>query len=221
MSNRERPGEGERGFSGQPRTEGGPLSENLRRMVADLVLDTTAEGIWLINADARTTFVNRRIAELLGYTEDEMLGRPIFDFLDRQRWPIAEHNLQQRALGVEERQEVQLVRKDGTLLWVLASANPVFDAAGNYAGALALLGDLSPQKEKEDLLRAQIDVLRSRLASSRSSGPAVSAAEPPGYREPFRTAIVLGVLGTFVATVGLVTVGGLGEQPAATPSRAG
>lgn len=183
------------------------LSEPLRRAVADLVLETTVEGIWLIDADARTTFVNRRLAGLLGYREDEMIGRPVFDFLDRRRWPIAERNLEQRALGVEERQEVQLIRKDGSLVWVLASSNPVFDADGNYAGALALLGDLSPQKERERSLRAELSALRSR-PSAASAGPAGEPATvPPTVREPFRTALVLGVLAALTATIAIVTAG--------------
>src|SRR4051812_39481295 len=49
-----------------------PFPETLRRLVASLVLENAAEGIWLIDADARTTFVNSRIADLLGYTEEEM-----------------------------------------------------------------------------------------------------------------------------------------------------
>src|SRR5579871_2273166 len=191
----------------------GTLSEALRRLVADLVLETTVEGIWLIDADARTTFVNLRLEALLGYGEDEMLGRPVFDFLDRERWPIAERNLQQRARGIEDRQELQLVRKDGTRVWVLGSANPMFDRDGNYAGALALVANLSPQKERERLLRSEIEALRSRLGALGGGGAGGRggdrAAERPAYSEPFATLVVLGVMATLTATIGLATVGAL------------
>ncbi len=193
---------------------GAALPETLRRLVAELVLDTTLEGIWLIDADARTTFVNGRLAALLGYAEEEMLGRPIFEFLDRERWPTAERNLQQRALGVEDRQEVQLVRKDGTRVWMLGSANPVFDRDGNYAGALGLLADLSAQKERERSLRSEIDRLKSRLQALGGGGVASApvAPERPAYVEPFATVIVLAVLGTLTATIGLATVGALASR---------
>jgi len=183
-----------------------PASETLRRMVADLVLETTAEGIWLIDAQARTTFVNRRLADLLGYSKEEMLGKPIFSFIDRARWPAAERNLQRRALGIEERQEVQLLRKDGSSVWVLGSANPVFDRNGEYVGSLALLGDLTTQKDREQKLRAQLDDLRDGR-SARSRVPSVSSASPAPYREPFRTAIVVATYGTFLATVAILTAG--------------
>jgi len=182
------------------------VSETLRRMVADLVLETTAEGIWLIDGDARTTFVNRRLARLLGYTEEEMIGEPIFSFIDRERWPVAERNLQQRELGIEDRQEVQLVRKDGSRVWVLGSANPIFDRNGEYAGALAIIGDLTLQKDRELQLRAELEELRNRPSAQPS--PAAPAAPPTApYREPFRTAIVLATYGALLGTIALVTTG--------------
>ena len=125
MTRREDPNSSGLRLSGASRDEASTVSEALRRAVADLVLETTVEGIWLLDAEARTTFVNCRITDLLGYTEDEMIGRPVFDFLDRERWPTAERNLKLRAEGVEDRQEVQVIRKDGTRVLMLGSANPV------------------------------------------------------------------------------------------------
>jgi PAS domain S-box-containing protein len=186
-------------------------SDRLRRAVARLVLETTAEGIWLIDAKARTTFVNRRAADLLGYTEEEMLGLPVFAFLDPSRWPIAEENLKLRKHGVEDRQEIQLLRKDGTTVWVLGSANPVFDLEGNYAGALAVFGELTSQKETETRLRTEIETLKTQLLAAKEArhAPPSTDKHHPTYREPFRTAIVLGTLGALVTTVAITTVGAL------------
>jgi PAS domain S-box-containing protein len=193
------------------------VSETLRRLVADLVLETTVEGIWLIDAQARTTFVNRRLADLLGYSEEEMIGEPIFSFIDRARWPAAERNLQRRALGIEDRQEVQLMRKDGSSVWVLGSANPVFDRNGAYMGSLALLGDLTTQKDREHELRAQLGDLREPPVV-RGPAPVVSAGSPGPYREPFRTAVVVATYGTLLATIAILTTGAvlgalLGAKP--------
>lgn len=195
------------------------VSEKLRRMVADLVLETTTEGIWLIDGEARTTFVNPRLARLLGYTADEMLGEPIFTFIDRERWPVAERNLKQRQLGVEDRQEVQLVRKDGTRVWVLGSANPVFDRNGNYAGALALIGDLTPQKDREQQLRAQLEELRNRPAAPSRPPALVAPPAVPYRREPFRTAVVVAAYGTLLATIAMVTTGAVVGALFGTKSR--
>jgi PAS domain S-box-containing protein len=190
---------------------GSPFSERLRRAVADLVLETTAESIWLIDAQARTTFVNQEMASLLGYTEEEMIGRSIFEFLDPLRWPVAEQNLRKRELGFEDRREVELIRKDGTRVWVIGSVNPVFDRAGQYAGSLALLGDLTPQKEHARRLQEEINRLRAELAARPVAHVPARAhqrpPEPAPFREPFRTAAVMAVLGTFLATVAMTTAG--------------
>jgi PAS domain S-box-containing protein len=160
------------------------------------VLDTMTEGIWLIDAEARTTFANKRLADLLGYTEAEMIGKPVFAFVGPERRPITEKNLTLRQLGLEDRQEVQLVRKDGSRVWALGSANPVFDANGAYVGALAVVVDLTAQKQREQGLRARVANLEARAAADRA----------PAYREPFRTAVVLAACGGFVATVAMATV---------------
>jgi PAS domain S-box-containing protein len=182
-------------------------SSALRRMVAELVLETTNEGIWLIDAQARTTFVNRAAAELLGYTEEEMIGRHIFEFMHEDRRPIAQENLMKRQRGVEDRQEVELRRKDGSHVWVLGSANPVYDRHGRYAGALALLGDLTRQKRTESDLRAQLDELASKPRPEEPQPRAAAAPQRASLlREGLRAMSLLAAGGTYVSAVGLLTV---------------
>ena len=42
-------------------------------------------GIWAINNEfSSTVFVNRRISEMLGYSESEMMRKSLFDFLDEE-----------------------------------------------------------------------------------------------------------------------------------------
>lgn len=45
------------------------------------IIEAVREGIWVIDNDARITFVNQSIADLLGYTTDEIRGRSVFDFV--------------------------------------------------------------------------------------------------------------------------------------------
>jgi PAS domain-containing protein len=39
------------------------------------IVQTAEEGIWMIDAATVTTFVNPKMASMLGYTAEEMLGR--------------------------------------------------------------------------------------------------------------------------------------------------
>jgi CheY-like chemotaxis protein len=60
--------------------------EKFRRIV-----ETAREGIWVLDTEDRTTYVNKRMAEMLGYREDEMIGKKPFDFLiEREQSRAAE-----------------------------------------------------------------------------------------------------------------------------------
>jgi PAS domain S-box-containing protein len=48
------------------------------------LIDTLQEGIWVIDKDAYTTFINPKMARMLGYTVSEMTGRHLFEFMDEQ-----------------------------------------------------------------------------------------------------------------------------------------
>ena len=37
------------------------------------MVETAQEGIWIVDRDGRTTYVNRQMAQLLGYGEDELI----------------------------------------------------------------------------------------------------------------------------------------------------
>jgi PAS domain S-box-containing protein len=106
------------------------------------ILETTTEGVWMIDADHRTTYVNRRMAEMLGYTVAEMLGRPVEDFT-----PVAAEV--ERAHAGEAR-EVCYRRRDGTEMWGLLSGTPVTAADGGYGGALAMITDITERRRAED-----------------------------------------------------------------------
>ncbi|ATC62741.1 hypothetical protein CMV30_01475 [Nibricoccus aquaticus] len=119
-----------------------------------LIVETAHEGIWLIDAEDRTTFVNRRMAEMLGYaSEAEMLGRKVFDFMDEAARAEANEVLARRRRGLREDHDFRFRCKDGSDLWASLSASPIHDEKGGYAGALAMVMDMTERKRLEEQLR--------------------------------------------------------------------
>jgi diguanylate cyclase (GGDEF)-like protein/PAS domain S-box-containing protein len=116
------------------------------------MMDNTSEGIWSIDAAGDTTYVNSRMAEMFGYQVDEMLGRPLFDFLDDEGQRVAGESLGRQRAGTNDRFEFRLFRRDGTALWTLVSTSPIWDEDGHYAGALAIVTDITDRKEAENNL---------------------------------------------------------------------
>ncbi len=120
------------------------------------IVDTCLEGVWGVDRDGHTSFVNTRMATMLGRTPEEMMGRHLFDFMDAAGRAIATVNLARRKSGISEHHEFKLQRKDGSDVWTIMATNPVLDGEGAYAGAMALVTDLTERRELEArVLQAQ------------------------------------------------------------------
>lgn len=107
------------------------------------LLEALQEGIWVIDEDARTTLVNPRMADMLGYTVDEMVGRHLSSFMDEESIDICEQNLERRKQGIYEQHDFEFLRKDGSRLYASMGTSPIFDDDGNYAGAIAGVQDIT------------------------------------------------------------------------------
>ncbi|HIK06782.1 MAG TPA: EAL domain-containing protein [Trichormus sp. M33_DOE_039] len=117
------------------------------------IVETATEGIWLLNHNHLTTFVNQQMAAMLGYTVDEMLGKTLFDFMDAEGREIAQRQLERRQQGVHEQHDFKFCRQDGSDLWVIISCAPMFDDQGNYSGALGMVTNISDRKQAEAAVR--------------------------------------------------------------------
>ena len=119
------------------------------------IVETANEGIWEIDADTCTTFVNARMAEMLGYSAEEMLGRSSFDFVFPEDNPTAESRLDVAKRGQPNpSSEFRFRRKDGSAVWALLSSSPRIDERGNFLGSVAMMVDITQRKQmEEDLAR--------------------------------------------------------------------
>jgi two-component system, NtrC family, sensor kinase len=123
-------------------------------------IETASEGVWMFDADSKTTFANSRMAEMLGYKVEEILGRSLFQFMDREERAIAQAYVQRRKQGIRERHDFKFTRKDGSHLWAIVSATPMFDSEGQFSGVLRMITDISDRKQAEAELRQTLQELK-------------------------------------------------------------
>lgn len=123
------------------------------------IVETASEGVWMFDSESITTFANSRMAEMLGYTVEEMLGRSLFEFIGDDDREIAESYVQRRRQGIRERHDFMFTRKDGSHLWAIVSATPMFDAEGKFSGVLRMITDISDRKQAEAELRQTLQEL--------------------------------------------------------------
>ena len=130
------------------------------------IVATAREGIWLIDESGRTTFVNPALEEMLGYEPDEMLGKPIFEFMVAEDRSIVGANRKSSSAAVGRRLDVRYKRKDGSELWALVVSSPLRDDEGDYQGALAMVTDITERKRAEKKLEEYVSLLMATLEAS-------------------------------------------------------
>ena len=110
------------------------------------IVDTAHEGIWVVDDAGTILFVNSRMAEMLGYSVAEMIGRPTGDFREEESTDQAVDRLQRRRAGITEQFDHRFRRKDGSELWGIVSTTPVWAEDGSVGGALGMVTDITERK---------------------------------------------------------------------------
>ncbi|MEO6611081.1 MAG: PAS domain S-box protein [Chitinophagaceae bacterium] len=116
------------------------------------IVETAQEGIWLIDENSRTTFVNNKMCEILGYAVEEMIGKEYTYFMGEVDVDEATASIERRKRGITENLDQRFISKSGKEIWATVSANPFLDNGGNYKGALAMVTDITDKKALKDLL---------------------------------------------------------------------
>ena len=93
------------------------------------IVELADEGIWSVDGEGRTTYVNRRLTQMLGFSAEEMLGRPVFSFVAEDHQEPAQQMWDRVRRGATVRGEVVLRRKDGDRVWIRFAGTPMLDEA--------------------------------------------------------------------------------------------
>jgi PAS domain S-box-containing protein len=117
------------------------------------IVETAQEGIWHIDADGRTVYANQHLATMLGYRPEELLGRSAFDLVPEEDLARAREAWSRREQGQADQTEFRFRHQDGHDVWLRATATPLFDE-GRFAGAFAMLTDVTEARHSEAALRA-------------------------------------------------------------------
>ncbi|MGB5832150.1 MAG: sigma 54-interacting transcriptional regulator [Thiohalocapsa sp.] len=156
------------------------LSEwrRVERLFADiesdnqLILRAAGEGIYGVDGDGVTTFVNPAAAQMLGFDAHELVGRNMHSTIHHSRSGGVEYPAEEcpiyrafREGAVHRRDDEVFWRKDGTSFPVDYTSTPVVDR-GRIVGAVVVFRDISEHRDDEHRLRtamAELEQLKRRL----------------------------------------------------------
>ena len=80
------------------------------------ILEIAREGIFIADGESRVTFANNRMAGMLGYRIDEILGRSLLDLMDESSKTVVKELLGRRRKGSSDVYELSFRSRDGTYL---------------------------------------------------------------------------------------------------------
>ena len=132
------------------------------------VIGTVNEGIMIVNDKNRIIYTNSLMADILGYTEIEIIGKSLFSFMDKSGKNICEQNLKKRKQGLKEEPYFELIHRDGRKVYTAMETSPINDELGNYTGGIIAVTDLTKQKKLEDELETKNETIKAMLAFSKN-----------------------------------------------------
>ncbi len=137
-----------------------------------LILRAAGEGIYGVNAEGKTTFVNPVAERILGWSAEELVGTDIHSTVhhthhDGRHYPHEDCPIYAafRDGAVHKVDDEVFWRKDGTPVWVEYTSTPIRDR-GVVVGAVIVFRDVSQRREADEKLRAalaEVGQLRERL----------------------------------------------------------
>jgi len=137
------------------------------------ILDSAGEGIYGLDTEGNTTFVNPAAAEILGWTVEELIGKPQHaiihhthangDPYTREECPIYAAFTDGE---VHRKDDEVFWRRDGTSLPVEYVSTPIRDEDGELAGAVVSFIDITRRKQQQEALERaleEVKALKDRL----------------------------------------------------------
>lgn len=136
-----------------------------RERVLEQLVSRTNEGFWFIDPTGSTLDVNPAMCRILQRPRDEVLGRPVYDFVDAENLDVFRREIAARRAGVNTgTYEIALLRPDGSNVPCINNASSVWDDDGRRIGSIGLWTDISRLKEVELQLREIRTTLEQRVA---------------------------------------------------------
>lgn len=120
----------------------------------DLV-EAMNDGFGMDDENGYLTYINVKFSEMLGYSQEEMLGKKAFAFLAEASQETYLMENRDRRKGVYRPYEVNWKRKDGKLIHTIVSPKAILDTDEKFLGTYAVITDISERKAVEMKLKNQ------------------------------------------------------------------
>ena len=129
------------------------------------LVETMSDGLGIVDEELVMTFVNDKLCEITGYPREEMIGRPVMEFLDRENQEILKARFEKVKEKITDPFELKTKGKDLRDIYTIISPKPLFDGNGNFKGAFAVVTDITKNKHYEEALKRNLGHIKTILES--------------------------------------------------------
>jgi len=116
------------------------------------LFENVHDGVFLLDEDSKLKYVNIQAAESLGYSKEELIGRPTSSLVPGSDIPLLEQQIALRKQGQSSSYEIAFEKKNGDPLFAIVSGKPIFDKNGEYKGCFGIVTDITKRKLAEQEL---------------------------------------------------------------------
>ncbi len=113
------------------------------------LVENMSEVVYAVDLDGVVTYVSPAVESLLGYRPEEIIGRPLAEFVRPEDLPGVEKRIQSIFSGHLRTSEYQVPGKSGDPRWIRASTRPILKD-GRGVGLQGTLVDITEQRRLEE-----------------------------------------------------------------------
>ena len=147
-------------------------SERQYRLLAENVQDV----IWIINLDRGAfAYISPSVAHLTGYEPEEALNLPLERIMTAASLAHVRDQLQRQGGPLSDREkhsawtlntEIELIRKDGSTVWVENSVGPLKDPGIPYTAIMGVTRDITDRRQRMEMQQAKVAAEKANQAKS-------------------------------------------------------
>jgi PAS domain S-box-containing protein len=118
-----------------------------------ILLQRMGEGVLVEDTEGYITYANPKATMMLGYTEEEIIGKHWRNFVVPEEHEKASVETEKRLEGIGSTYELTALTKDGSHLSVIITVTPLLSKSGKFKGVLDVFTDISERVQLEIALR--------------------------------------------------------------------
>ncbi len=115
------------------------------------IIESSLVGIATVNSHGKLEFINDTFADMLGDKKENLIGKSIFEYHKRKK--IFSERWKKLKNSVPTHCEMDIVRKDGKIIYTLTTVSPIKNADGDIISFTVVAVDITKRKEMENKIR--------------------------------------------------------------------